>query len=369
MQSNYFSCTRSHLLQCGVLIFATFCGFLNAQDYADKGYLTFDLKPMGSAEKPLILRTFCPDPGLDPDLVLGNHSRGTSAPKYSARSGQEMGERKDHPIAGVPAGIAVNLGKSLSYVWDTTECRLLYAWTDGFLDMKNYWGDEASGRRKGFDYVPQLHGFLFYQAVGQHPLQIDGKSISVLGPPIYLGYELDSSRQPVFSFSAGPHSFQVSVRTGPGKQTLELTYTSKNKEALTFSSPKTQVRVKTKEPGKIVLVVRPNAGKRYKTDQKAIALTEATLAKGEELYNSMGCVACHTTDGGLNHGPTFKGLYGAEREFISAQAQKADEAYLIESIQNPGAKTVKGYLQGMMPPYQLQPLEYDSLVLFIKSLP
>jgi mono/diheme cytochrome c family protein len=369
MQSNYFSCTRSHLLQCGILIFATFCGFLKAQDYADKGYLTFDLKPMGSTEKPLILRTFCPDPGLDPDLVLGNHSRGTSVPKYSARSGQEMGERKDHPIAGVPAGIAVNLGKSLSYVWDTTECRLLYAWTDGFLDMKNYWGDEASGRRKGFDYVPQLHGFLFYQAVGQHPLQIDGKSISVLGPPFYLGYELDSSRQPVFSFSAGPHSFQVSVRTGPGKQTLELTYTSKNKEALTFSSPKTQVRVKTREPGKIVLVVRPNAGKRYKTDQKAIALTEATLAKGEELYNSMGCVACHTTDGGLNHGPTFKGLYEAEREFITAQAQKADEAYLIESIQNPSAKTVKGYLQGMMPPYQLQPLEYDSLVLFIKSLP
>ena len=81
----------------------------------------------------------------------------------------------------------------------------------------------------------------------------------------------------------------------------------------------------------------------------------------------MGCVACHTTDGGLNHGPTFKGLAGSHREFITASAQKADDAYLIESIQNPGAKTVKGYLMGMMPPYQLQPLEYDSLVLFIKK--
>ena len=116
-----------------------------------------------------------------------------------------------------------------------------------------------------------------------------------------------------------------------------------------------------------MVVIRPNAGDRYSSNQKAVALKEATIAKGEELYNSMGCVACHTIDGGLNHGPTFKGLAGSHREFITTSAQKADDAYLIESIQNPGAKTVKGYLMGMMPPYQLQPLEYDSLVLFIKK--
>ena len=66
------------------------------------------------------------------------------------------------PIDGIPAAIAVNMGKTLSYVWDTTECRLLYAWTDGFLDMKNYWGERESGRRKGFGYVPRSYTALFF---------------------------------------------------------------------------------------------------------------------------------------------------------------------------------------------------------------
>ena len=337
-----------------------------ATNFQDTGYLTFDLKPMGSEESPLVLRTFCPDPDLDQNLVLGNHTRSTEVFHYSARSGQES-YKTIPPIPGIPAAIAVNLGKKLSYVWDTSECRLLYAWTDGFLDMKNYWGDKAGGRRKGFGYVPELYGFLFYKAQGKHPIHIDGKSIAQLGAPKYLGYDLDETKQPVFSFSAGKHTIKFTPRSGPGNQTLELTLSTKGKEKISFKSPKTQVKEVSSEPGKLVVVIRPNAGDRYSSDKKAVLLKEATFAKGEELYNSMGCVACHTTDGGLNHGPTFKGLSGSHREFITASAQKADDAYLIESIQNPGAKTVKGYLVGMMPPYQLQPLEYDSLVLFIKK--
>ena len=119
-----------------------------AQNFQETGYLTFDIKPIGTEQRPLILRTYCPDPELDRKLVLGNHSRGTSVAKYSARNGKEN-DGVQPPIAGIPAAIAVNLGKKLSYVWDTTECRLLYAWTDGFLDMKNYWGDKA-GEQKRF---------------------------------------------------------------------------------------------------------------------------------------------------------------------------------------------------------------------------
>ena len=366
IRQSSFAGVRNFFICIAVSISPT---LLQAENYQDTGFLTFEQKPMGSLDKPLILRTFCPDLELDPKLVLGNHSQGSSAPKYSPRSGKEISGKEVKPIAGLPAAIAVNLGKKLSYVWDTTECRLLYAWTDGFLDMKNYWGDKEGGRRKGFNYVPRLFGFVFYKAVGVHPLQVNGKSISSFGSPKYLGYKLDQSQQPVFSFSTGDHIFEISPRIGPGKQTLELTYSSKNNEALSFASPKTQVRVKTNAPGELVVIVRPNEGKRYKTDQKVVALTEATVAKGEELYQSMGCIACHSTDGGLNHGPTFKGLHGNLREFISAKPQKADSDYLYESIKNPSAKTVKGYLAGMMPPYQLQALEYESLVLFIQNLP
>ena len=102
--------------------------------------------------------------------------------------------------------------------------------------MKNYWGDKEGGRRKGFNYVPRLFGFVFYKAVGVHPLRVNGKSISSFGTPKYLGYRLDHSQQPVFSFSTGGHTFEISPRIGTGKQTLELTYSSQNKEALSFAS-------------------------------------------------------------------------------------------------------------------------------------
>ncbi len=54
--------------------------------------------------------------------------------------------------------------------------------------------------------------------------------------------------------------------------------------------------------------------------------------------------------------------------FLKASSLVVDEAYIRESIEKPMAKTVKGYLTGMMPPYKLQEAEYDSLVLFIKSV-
>jgi hypothetical protein len=46
----------------------------------------------------------------------------------------------------------------------------------------------------------------------------------------------------------------------------------------------------------------------------------------------------------------------------------ADEAYVRESILTPNAKTAKGFPPNYMPPYQLKPLEVDSLVLYIQSL-
>ena len=102
--------------------------------------------------------TYCPDPKLDRNLVWETTPGGRVLQNTVLAVAKKIIESKP-PIAGIPAAIAVNLGKKLSHVWDTTECRLLYAWTDGFLDMKNYWGDKAGGRRKGFAYVPELYGF------------------------------------------------------------------------------------------------------------------------------------------------------------------------------------------------------------------
>jgi cytochrome c2 len=368
-----FSTMRFSLSLIALLVYSHPFGKTYAQvknstsSYAQNGYLTFDLNPMGSEGRPLILRTFVPTLGLPQMDVFPNHSKGASSPKYSPSSGKET-TKQYQPIDGIPAAIAVNLGKPLSYIWDTTECRLLYAWTDGFLNMKNYWGERDSGRRKGFGYVPRLYGFVFYKALGKHPLSINGKSISDIGSPKYSGYSLGSDLLPVYEFEAGSSKVSIKIQPGPATQTLRLDFSSKNKEVLEFSSPSTQVEVKNKTAGKLSIVIRPNAGERFSSEEKKEPIKKPTKEIGEKLYTSLGCIACHSLDGGKNHGPTLKDSFGSKREFLKASSLIVDEAYIRESIEKPMAKTVKGYLTGMMPPYKLQEAEYDSLVLFIKSV-
>lgn len=112
--------------------------------------LGFTSTPLGTAETPLILRTFVPDPGLDP-AVFANHGKAAPSPKYNPGKGTDV-KGEYEMLKLIPAAIAVNHGPALSYVFDTTECRVLYAWQGGFLDMYPYWGDQKDGQRRSFDY-------------------------------------------------------------------------------------------------------------------------------------------------------------------------------------------------------------------------
>lgn len=108
----------------------------------------------------------------------------------------------------------------------------------------------------------------------------------------------------------------------------------------------------------------------------AAAAVKPTLEEGQRLYQMIGCMACHSTDGSTvgKVGPSWKGIYGSEREIGKGQIGKvtADEAYLRESILNPGAKVVKGFekFDAGMPIYAgiLNDSQIESLVLYIKSL-
>jgi len=108
----------------------------------------------------------------------------------------------------------------------------------------------------------------------------------------------------------------------------------------------------------------------------AVATVKATAEEGERLYQMYGCMACHSIDGTLvgKVGPSWKGLYGSEREIAKGQKGKfkADEAYLRESITNPSAKVVKGFekFDTGMPIYSgiLNDGQIESLILYIKSL-
>src|SRR4051812_41731039 len=147
---------------------------LRAVSAENTGLSSYDTTPLGSVEAPLLLRTFLPDPDLD-EAVFAHHGRSQTALKYDANAGRDT-TTEVHPLKGIPAAIAVNHGPALSYVFDTTEGRLLYAWQGGFLDLFPSWGDQQIGARVSNDYVPRLMGTLFFKATGRDPLEIEGRS-------------------------------------------------------------------------------------------------------------------------------------------------------------------------------------------------
>ncbi len=95
-----------------------------------------------------------------------------------------------------------------------------------------------------------------------------------------------------------------------------------------------------------------------------------TLAKaGAELVKNSGCLACHTTDGTKKVGPTFKGLYGSRVPLEGGATVAAVDAYIRESLYEPGAKVVKGY-QNIMPSYKgtISDRDVDAITEYIKTL-
>lgn len=96
---------------------------------------------------------------------------------------------------------------------------------------------------------------------------------------------------------------------------------------------------------------------------------QSPAVAGQQLYQSLGCVSCHGTNGEGGRGPALAGLFGSQVFLTNGQTIKADESYVRESIENPQAKLVSGF-GPIMPTFQGQvtPEQLIQLMAFIKSL-
>ncbi len=93
-----------------------------------------------------------------------------------------------------------------------------------------------------------------------------------------------------------------------------------------------------------------------------------SVETGKKIYTQM-CSACHSLDGSKMIGPSWKGIFGTKREFVSGASVDADENYIRESIENPNAKIVKGFAPQMASfSGLLSEKEMGSIIEFIKSL-
>ena len=98
---------------------------------------------------------------------------------------------------------------------------------------------------------------------------------------------------------------------------------------------------------------------------------EDAKAYGQAVARLFVCTGCHTADGVGAAGPTWLGLYGKEETLDDGTTVTVDEAYLRESILDPNAKVVEGFLPDIMPGdfgEKLSESQIDLLIEYIKVL-
>jgi cytochrome c oxidase subunit 2 len=105
-------------------------------------------------------------------------------------------------------------------------------------------------------------------------------------------------------------------------------------------------------------------------DPQPITVDPEAAARGEVLAEGQGCLQCHTIDGQLASGPSWKGLAGSTRPLVGGEEVLADDSYLFNSIVDPHSQVVEGY-EAIMPDFyadQLNEQQINDLVEYIKSL-
>ncbi len=106
--------------------------------------------------------------------------------------------------------------------------------------------------------------------------------------------------------------------------------------------------------------------------QRMASMSPAEL--GKLVYQQNQCIGCHSVNGTVVVGPTFKGLIGSNREFADGAKAVADENYIRSSILNPSEQIVKGFgaagSQSTMPMYKgvLSDEQISQVIEFIKSI-
>lgn len=103
--------------------------------------------------------------------------------------------------------------------------------------------------------------------------------------------------------------------------------------------------------------------------EKTVACT-GPVECGKLWYQQFGCQACHSIDGTVVVGPSWKGIYGKQESLSDGTTALVDHDYILESIRNPGAKVTAGF-QNVMPPNiaaNMTDAQIEDIVAFIESL-
>jgi mono/diheme cytochrome c family protein len=114
------------------------------------------------------------------------------------------------------------------------------------------------------------------------------------------------------------------------------------------------------------------AGRTGCTPDNRVAAGDRAALAGLRLYRSLRCVGCHSLNGNVAVGPSFKGLAGSKVKLADGSSVTADDAYLLESIGDPDSQIVKGFSPGamsrMIAAGSVSGAQARSIVAFIKKV-
>ncbi|NOU46854.1 MAG: cytochrome c oxidase subunit II [Bacteroidales bacterium] len=106
-------------------------------------------------------------------------------------------------------------------------------------------------------------------------------------------------------------------------------------------------------------------------------LSDSTSAANEHpgltLMKKNACFSCHTQDGSKLVGPSFKGVFG-RTELVDTDGSEheivVNEEYIKRSVKTPNADVVKGYMKGLMVPYDkiLTDEQIDQIIEYLKTV-
>lgn len=91
---------------------------------------------------------------------------------------------------------------------------------------------------------------------------------------------------------------------------------------------------------------------------------------GPKILQAKGCLGCHSLDGSVKVGPTFKSMMGRKQTVIAAGTEKeitVDASYIRKHILEPQATTVKGY-PPVMPKIPITDSELKTITVYLEAL-
>lgn len=106
-------------------------------------------------------------------------------------------------------------------------------------------------------------------------------------------------------------------------------------------------------------------------NQEMQAFSADPAQRGQKFATSNGCLSCHSVDGSVSVGPTWKGLYGSTSTLADGSSLTVDDEYLKTAIIDPNYQVVQGYPANVMPKNfkdTLSEQQIADIIEFIKTL-